>query len=378
VAVGELLGASDPRSSNIFADHLSPVLAADDEMLRKVEHSSISLLDLIEGRVRAEQIERAFSSEGCGAVLIKLHGAHSALYERFYRLQWQLGTRAFDNDVEKATAAATFAALDSPVQQLLCRSGVGVARTRKGLTNPMPSVDLTQLLGTGGAPLTGAIGRPLDGNRQEFHPSVEWLLEQEEAGGLQRDENPSYRTVAYSGEQAESGIVGRARADEVQLLALYREWTSASPEERRGHGNKLNGDVYYGAFRGRTHFDQGHTLTVLFGPGELRDRHGFPVAATRESRQLGGTLMVASRGEETFTSLPYRLSCGSPYVVVFFEAYHEQWNPLGWEAAVHGVQRIEDTGFSRGQAVGHICIAESDFVDDDEPLVTASQERGAS
>ena len=122
----------------MLADKLSPVLAADGEMLRKVEQSTVSLVSLVEGQVRAEQIERAFSSEGCGAVLIKLDGPHSAMYEQFYRLQWQLCTRAFDHDVDKETAAAEFAALDWPVQQLLCRCGIGVARTRQGRTNPMP------------------------------------------------------------------------------------------------------------------------------------------------------------------------------------------------------------------------------------------------
>jgi hypothetical protein len=355
----------------MLADQFLPVLVADDEMLRKVEQSTVSLVSLVEGQVRAEHIERAFSSEGCGAVLIKLDGPRSAVYEQFYQLQWQLGTRAFDNDVDKETAAAKFAALDLPVQQLLCRCGVGVARTRKGLTNPMPRspVDVKKLLRNDAAPLTGAVGRPMAINRQEFHPSVEWLLEQEEAGCLRKEENPSYQIVAHAGDHAGSGIMGRSRADEVRLLALYREWQAASPEQQRGHGNKYNGDVYYGAFRGRIHLDFGSTMTVLFGPGDLRDRRGFPVVGTTKSRELGGTLLVASPGQETFTSLPYRLACGSPYVVVFFERYHEQWltpptptgeefaintNALGWAATVHGVCRIEDPGCSRGQAVVHV------------------------
>ncbi len=293
----------------MLADQFSPVLVADGEMLRKVEQSTLPLVSLVEGQARAEQIERAFSSEGCGAVLIKLDGPHSALYEQFYRLQWQLCTRAFDNDVDKETAAAKFAALDWPVQQLLCRCGIGVARTRKGLTNPMPRspVDVKKLLRSNAAPLTGAVGRPLARNRQEFHPSVEWLLEQEKAGCLRYEDNPSYRIVGHSVDHAGSGIMGRSQADEVRLLALYREWKSASPEEQRGHGNKYNGDVYYGAFRGRTHLDLGGTMTVLFGPGDLRDRRGFPVAATTQSRELGGTLMVASPGRKL--SLRSRTVC---------------------------------------------------------------------
>jgi hypothetical protein len=110
-------------------------------------------------------------------------------------------------------------------------------------------------------------------------------------------------------------------------------------------------------------------MTVLFGPGDVRDRDGFPVPGTAKSRELGGTLMVASPGEEALTSLPYRLACGSPYVVVFFERHHERWltsptptgqdsaintSALGWAATVHGVRRIEDTSFSRGQAVVHV------------------------
>ena len=54
-----------------------------------------------EGWVRAEQIERAFSSEGCGAILIKLDGPESALYDRFYRLQWQLGWAATVHGVRR-------------------------------------------------------------------------------------------------------------------------------------------------------------------------------------------------------------------------------------------------------------------------------------
>jgi len=102
------------------------------------------------------------------------------------------------------------------------------------------------------------VGRPLAANRQEFHPCVDWLIEQEKAGRLQRDENPALEVVAFvNGETGAERILGRAQADEAQLLALYREWRSAGPEERRGHGNKYNGNVYYGAFRGHTHLDCG-------------------------------------------------------------------------------------------------------------------------
>jgi hypothetical protein len=359
------------QAPNTLTDQFPPVLVSDGEMLRKVEQSTVSLVSLVEGQVRAEQIERAFSSEGCGAVLIELDGPRSAMYEQFYRLQWQLGTRAFESDVEEKTAAAKFAALDLPVRQLLCRCGVGVVRNRTGLTNPVPRspVDVSKLLRNNAAPLTGAVGRPMATNRQEFHPSVEWLLEKEQAGCLRNDGNPSYQIVSPAGGHAGAPIMGRSQADEARLLALYREWEAASPEEQRGHGNKYNGDVYYGAFRGRVHLDFGITMTVLFGPGDVRDRDGFPVPGTTKSRELGGTLMVASPGEEALTSLPYRLPGGSPYVVVFFERYYEprltppaptgeasaiNTSALGWAATVHGVCRIEDPAFSRGQAVVHV------------------------
>jgi hypothetical protein len=364
----------------MLTDHLSPVLGADGEMLTKVKQSTVSLDSLLEGQVCAEQIERAFTSEGCGAILIKLDGPHRAMYERFYRLQWQLGTRAFDNDYDKENAAAEFAGLDLPVQMLLYRCAVGVARCRKGLKNVMPRspAEVKKLLRS--TAFTDAIGRPLAKNRKEFHPSVEWLLEQEHAGSLRRNENPSYEIVSFSGDHAKSEIFGRSCADEGRLLGLYREWKSASPEEQRGHGNKYNGDVYYGAFRGRTHPDCSCSncgMTVLFGPGELRGSHGFPVGAPKTPRELGGNLMVASPGEEIFTSLPYRLPCGSPYVVAFFELEQHEvlrrppsptWqefvfntNPLGWAATIHGVRRIEDTRFSRGQAVVHVHMTQSDL-----------------
>jgi hypothetical protein len=382
---------------NLLADQLRPVLVTDDEMMRKVDNSTISLAGLLKGQVRPDQIERAFSSQGCGAVLIELDEYYSAIYERFYRLQWQLGHLLFENDADaKEAADADFAALDMPVRQLLCQCGVGVVRARRGLTSPTPltSADMGRLLRTNAA-LSAAIGRPLAANRKEFHPSVDWLLKQEEKGCLQKDENPSYDVVAHIADDTGSRIIGRSQADETRLLALYREWKFASPDEQRGHGNKLNGDVYYGAFRGRTHVDCGSTMSVLFGAGDLRDRDGFPVDGTTKSQELGGTLMVASPGEKKFTSLPYRLPCGSPYVVVFFEEFDQPARPtppasigeeaensgsqkatvarrhcrqaaintnaLGWAATVHGVRRIEGTGFSRGQTIVHVHMTEEDL-----------------
>jgi hypothetical protein len=381
-----------------MVDYLSPQLVADTESMRKVEQSTISLTSLVEGRVRPDQIERAFSSQGCGAVLIKLDAHCGAMYDRFYRLQWQLCTRVLDNNSKyKETAVASFAALDMPVRQLVLRCGVGVARIRKGLMSPVPlpqpDVD-TFLLST---PLSAALGRPLAANRQEFHPSVDWLIEQEEKGCLRRDETPSYAVVADFSDHWGLRVMGRAQADEARLLALYREWKYSNREERCSHGNKYNGDVYYGAFRGHTHIDSGGTMTVLFGAGDLRDRDGFAVDGTIKSGELGGTLMVASPGEEKFVSLPYRLPCGSPYVVVFFENFDKpspptpptsiveesdgsgsgnqkaavarqlrrqaaiNTNALGWAATVHGVRRIENEGFSRGQAVVHVLMTEDDL-----------------
>jgi hypothetical protein len=62
----------------MVADQLEPVLAADDEMPRKVGQSTVCLGNLVAGRVRAEHIERAFSASGCGAVLIALDGCMSS------------------------------------------------------------------------------------------------------------------------------------------------------------------------------------------------------------------------------------------------------------------------------------------------------------
>jgi len=377
-------------------DYLPPEFLADGESTRKVEQSTISLTSLVEGRVGPDEIERAFSSQGCGAVLVKLDASRGAMYETFYRLQWQLSTRVFDNDFRsKETAAASFAALGMPVRQLLVQCGVSVARVRKGVISSVSSPQLHVKKSLLGLPLSAALGRPLALNRHEFHPSVQWLLEQEEKGSLRKDESPLYAVVADFGHHAGSKIVGRVQADEARLLALYREWKSSSPDEQCGHGNKYNGDVYYGAFRGRTHIDSGSTMTVLLGGGDLRDRDGLAIHGNMKSREFGGTLMVASPGEEKFVPLPYRLPCGSPYVVVFFEKFDQplpstistsiagesdgtanqktaaarqlrsqaaiNTDALGWAATVHGVSRIENERFSRGQTVMHVVMTDDDF-----------------
>jgi hypothetical protein len=195
-------------------------------------------------------------------------------------------------------------------------------------------------------------------------------------------------------------ILGRICADEAQLLELYHEWQAAGSAERRGHGNKYNGNIYYGAFRGRTHLDGGSTMTILFGPGEIRDSVGRPVWDGTHCCKYGGNLIVKTPAEETFTALPYRLPCGSPYVVAFFNetdgvfgrpnsraAYAENKETngaaskigdgtkhqqelgidtiaLGWSPTVHGVRRIEDTRFSRGQTVVNLRLTHADVACD--------------
>lgn len=375
-------------------DHSPPILVTNDEAARKVAQSTVSLSDLVLGHAAPAQIELALSRQGCGAVLVRLDGLNSNIYDTFYRLQSQLGRRAFNSATDANDAAARFAALDLHVRQLLCKCAIGIARARMGREGPT-SLSLENLTKLAACPLSAAVGRPLAANRQEFHPCVDWLIEQEKAAYLQRDENPVLGVVAVLSDHkgGTAQILGRTRADEVQLLALYSEWRSASPEEQRGHGNKNNGNVYYGAFRGHTHVDGGSTMTVLFGPGEVRDRRGYPAEGGTNFCQYGGTLIVAAPAEERFTALPYRLPCGSPYVVAFFNGIFEEptrvesrgllegadgandrvgaraqhatvginTDALGWAATIHGVSRIEDTQFSRGQAVVHLRLTEVDL-----------------
>ena len=383
----------------VLSDQLPPVLVTADEATRKVSQSTVSLFALLAGRVARDEIELAFSRQGCGAVLVQLDQRNCDIYETFYRLQSQLGYRAFGTVATAKSAAASFAAFDLPVRQLLCECALAVARARTGLARPtsVSPVELTKFLLSGAHPLKSAVGRPLAADRQEFHPCVDWLIEQEKAGRLRRDENPALRVITVVNEAGRiRRISGRVQADEAQLLALYREWRAAGPDERCGHGNKCNGNVYYGAYRGRTHLDIGSTTTVLFGPGDLRDRAGCAANCATNSFDLGGTLMVAAPSEERFVPLPYRLPCGLPYVVVFFEKVPElptprpfstplvevaedgvgikagthpedgrpvgiNTNALGWAATVHGVRRIENPGFSRGQTVMHVLLTDSDL-----------------
>ncbi len=357
----------------LLADHSAPVLVSDDEAARNVRTSTIPLSSLVLGKTAPDEVERAFSRRGCGAVLVRLDELNSDLYDTFYRLQWQLYSRAFDGAADAEDAAARFEALDLRVRLLMCQCAIGVARARMGLAGGT-SLSLENLAKLAPSPLSAAVGRPLIANRQEFHASVDWLIEQAKAGRLQREEHPDITVVAdLSSNEGRTAILGRVQADEAQLLALYDEWKSAGPEEQRGHGDKCNGNVYYGAFRGRTHVDGGSTMTVLLGPGEVRDGRGRPADGGTNCRQYGGTLIVKTPAEEKFTALPYRLSCGSPYVVVFFNetdgvfeksgarAIGIDTNALGWRATVHGVSRIEDTRFSRGQAVVLLRLTHADL-----------------
>ena len=115
----------------VLSDHSPPILVNDDEAAQRVEKSTIPLSRLLPGNTAAGEIELAFSSQGCGAVLVKLDDLCD-LYDTFYRLQWQLGSRAFDSVADNNDAAARFVHLDSRVRLLMCQCAVAVARARMG------------------------------------------------------------------------------------------------------------------------------------------------------------------------------------------------------------------------------------------------------
>jgi hypothetical protein len=339
---------------------------AANETRRRIDNSTVSMRSLFSGRLSRNVINIAFSGDGCGATLIELDDNWNHFYEEYYLTQWRLGHRVFESDSAKRLLEARFLSLDLPLRLLLCRCGVAVTRTRSGIGRSfrLTEDDLTHF--GCDLPLTYTIGRPLAANRTEFHPCVDWLIEQERSQTIQINNDPTLTVVGHDANG--SKIIGRPYADEARLLALYREWQAASPEERGGHGNKYNGDIYYGAFRGRMHVDCGSTLTVLFGPGELRDRAGRAPDSTINPNELGGTLEVAALKEEDAIPLPPRLPSGSAFVVVFFEdASPSPANPLlntrdlGWAPTLHGVQRIFDTRFSRGQAVMHLRISSNNL-----------------
>jgi hypothetical protein len=338
-----------------------------DEARRRIDNSIISLRSLLSGAVAPEHIEAAFSDHGCGAVLIELNKQWNATYNRYYFLQWRLGHRDFKNDQDRSRVIKQFNTLDLPLRLLLCSCAVAVARSRSGTAGQTKILEDDLARFGCDSPLKFNTGRPLAANRSEFHPSVDWLIEQERFRTIQKDRDPAFAVVGYAFDG--SAIVGRSQADEARLLTLYREWKDSTAEGQRSDGNKFNGDIYYGAFRGRMHVDCGKTMTALFGPGELRDRSGN-APGLDAGRNLGGTLMVGVKGEQEVTQLPLRLPNGSAYVVVFFEkpsrvplASRALVNRIdfGWEPTLHGVQRILDTGFSRGQAVLHVGLLRDDL-----------------
>jgi hypothetical protein len=342
---------------------------AANEASRRIDNSTVLMRDLISGSLSRNAIDIAFSGEGCGATLIALDDSWNDFYEEYYLTQWQLGHRVFESDSAKRLLESRFVSLDLPLRLLLCRCGVAVVRTRSGIAGSfrLTENDLTKF--GCDLPLTYKVGRPLAANRTEFHPCVDWLIEQERSHTIQTDNDTALMVVGHDTNGSE--IIGRSYADETRLLALYREWQDASPEDRGGHGNKYNGDVYYGAYRGRMHVDCGSTLTVLFGPGELRDRAGHAPDGTINPSKLGGTLEVATPGGQEATSLPPRLPSGSAYVVVFFEEANLSSadsllnaKDLGWAPTLHGVQRLFDTRFSRGQAVMHVRISSNIYINE--------------
>jgi hypothetical protein len=350
-----------------LADCLAPRLLPPVEAARRVENSTVSLTDLLAGRIGTEVLEAAFSPQGSGALLIRLDPEQAAFHNLFYRRQWWVGThRSPTGGIVCPPLEAAFGQLDGPLMRLLACCGLATVQARAGrpTRHSLRDFDPRSLLPHAEEFLHRSVGRPLFANRQEFHPSVDWLLQQEAAGQLTADPDPELAVVAFAGPGGQSAVIGRQQADETRLLSLYRQWCAVSPEEQEGHGNQLNGDIYYSAYRGRIHLDQGQTITVLFGPGELRDAQGYPPTGPDAATAIGGSLMVAPPSGGGLTPLPARLPDGSPYVVVFFEdPPHRRGvpspHPSGpWRGSPHGVQRICSRSHSRGQVVLHLTIEE--------------------
>jgi hypothetical protein len=339
-----------------------------DVALSKIRNSIIELESLIKGSVEPSKIERAFSSDGCGAVLIRLDEYWSNLYERFYKLQWISGHRNWESIHHRRDVVCELAELELPIRRLMCHCGVGVARHRAGTIGAIRISD-EQLSEFGcNDSLDDTVGRPLAANRMEFHPSADWLVERESRSELREIAIPKPIAVGRGRDGQE--IYGAPYADERTLLQLYREWCAASPEAKLGHGDKLNGNVYYGAFRGRQHIDIGRNVTVLFGAGEVLDHQGQPSDPAIYPCPRGGKLMVATPGDETLSILPSRLD-GRAYVAVFFELVGPDradrfemicCKQLGWKPTSHCVQRVDDTNCSRGQVVMHVKLSEENVL----------------
>lgn len=353
---------SDSRGIKAF-EEMQPDVLEDNIALRRVLNSTVLLSDLLARKVLASSIESCFATnQGCGAVLVALDDEKARdLYSSFYELQWQCGNRVFKSMAARDKARSELAQLAASVKKLLTSCGLEVSRARCGKGKKC-DLKVGPLISHQARQLASRIGRPLVSNRYEFHPSVDFLLKQELLGALQSEGNIKEGIVSVKSRGGETCVTqGPRYADEVRLLSNYREWHRSKPDIKSSHGFKYNGDVYYGAYRGTMHFDVGSTCTTLFGPGEVRDGKNKP-AVNECLKKVGGTLLVAAPGETKFTPLPYRLRSNLPYIVVFFEKFvggdKNMLNieALGWKPTCHGVQRVRDTSFSRGQVVVHVKV----------------------
>jgi hypothetical protein len=341
----------------LSSEEASPVIAA----------STLRLSELLAGTIDRKTIERCFQSQGCGAALVCFDTPlERGIYDRFYTLQSAIHYRQ-NTTIETDTE---FSSLDRPVSELLYKCALQVARLRAGCSGPPPQTLVDREMESFQG-LACRVGRPLDACRKEFHPAASFLLEQEKNGSLQC-ESPVIEVV-------KRGKMGPRSADEVRLLAIYREWLSASVEEQNLSGGKYNGDIYYHGFRGKMHFDAGGTMVASFGPGEICDCNGMPVTTNPIHNESRGTLMVQSPygdgGARPFVALPMRLLLEDdllPYVVIFFKAPFRDCDAqrvpplvdlvsLGWKPTFHGVQRMANPEHSRGQVVFHVDLLSTDL-----------------
>lgn len=296
----------------------------------KLADSTVAYSRLIVGEVGRGEIDRAFGEHGCGALLVALDTKPlQDIYSQFYSQDWSIRNGWSEPDL-------SYKDVEEKVVMLLCECAILSARARAGVRNPLPS-NLSRDIAAAvtcscDLSLKSTIGRPLYSSRKEFHLSVNTLLEKEKTGSLmQHQEGTDYsktvRTLSRMVDGKRQDFIRSCEPDEVRLLEIYREWQSSDEERKAGFGDKDNGDIYYGAYRGRWHKDKGGSMTVLLGPGEILDANGQPVLAP-----VGGVLEVLSPdapNPETNpgrVALPVRLGdsedeCSSksmPYVVLFF------------------------------------------------------------